>query len=136
MPAYVVHRTLLALNARGRALRGARILVLGLAYKPDVGDVRESPAVTLIERFEALGAEVRYSDPHVPEAPRMRSHDLAGHVSLALDAESLAGFDAVVVATAHAAFDYELVAGHARLVVDTRGALRERMAGAENYVSA
>jgi UDP-N-acetyl-D-glucosamine dehydrogenase len=136
MPRYVIERVVLALNARGKAVRGARILVLGMAYKPNVDDTRESPAITLIEALESLGAEVAYSDPHVPVPPRMRQHDLSHLRSVRLDAKTLESFDAVVVATNHAAFDYDLIAAHARLVVDTRNALASRMSGRPDYFKA
>ncbi len=123
MPEYVVDRLALALNERGRAVRGARVLVLGLAYKADVDDTRESPSFELIARLERLGAAVDYSDPHIPRAPVTRKHDLRRE-SAPLDAATIASYDAVLVATAHRAFDYPLLARHARLVVDTRGALR------------
>ncbi len=99
MPEYVIQRTMLALNEVGKALSKARILVLGLAYKPDIDDTRESPAIALMEGFKQLGAEVEYSDPHVPQGKAMREHDLSDHQSVDLTPESLAGFDAVVVAT-------------------------------------
>src|SRR5207249_346575 len=90
MPDYVVRRTALALNERGRAVKGSKILVLGLAYKPDVDDVRESPSFELIEKLEALGAEVDYNDPHVPRTHKMRHHDL--HMgSVELTPETLKG---------------------------------------------
>ncbi len=136
MPQYVVDRVALMLNSVGKAVKGARILVLGLAYKPNVDDVRESPAVTLIERFERLGAQVDYSDPHVPEPPRMRAHDVSHLRSVELTAEALASYDVVVLATDHAAFDYDRIAEHARLVVDTRNALASRMEGRANYAKA
>jgi UDP-N-acetyl-D-glucosamine dehydrogenase len=136
MPDYVIHKTLLALNREGRALRGARVLVLGMAYKPNVDDVRESPAVTLIERLAALGADVRYSDPHVPVPPRMREHDLSAYRSEPITAESIAACDAVVVATDHDAFDWDLIAKHARVVVDTRNALGDRADAIRHYVRA
>jgi UDP-N-acetyl-D-glucosamine dehydrogenase len=136
MPRYVVEKTLLALNRAGRAVNGSRILVLGLAYKPNVDDVRESPAIRLIELYEELGASVRYSDPHVPVPPRMREHDLGHHVSLELTPEAIAAFDAVVVATDHAAFDWDLIAAHARIVIDTRNALASRLKGRPHYVQA
>jgi len=136
MPRFVVERTMLALNAAQKPVSGSRICILGLAYKSDVGDVRESPAISLIELFEELGAEVRYSDPHVPVPPRMRDHDLSHLRSIDLDAEALGGFDAVVVATDHAAFDWGMIAAHARLVIDTRNALASRMQGRGNYFKA
>ena len=127
MPAYVVQKTTLALNAAGRAVNGSRILVLGLAYKPDVDDVRESPSFELIRRLEALGARVDYHDPHVARTPAMRHYpDLAPRASVPLSGEALAGYDCVLVSTHHAAVDWDLVARHARLVVDTRNALAGR----------
>ncbi|GIW73860.1 MAG: hypothetical protein KatS3mg103_0382 [Phycisphaerales bacterium] len=122
MPGYVVDRLAEALNTQGKPLRGSRVLVLGLAYKPDVDDTRESPSFEVIERLRARGAQVDYSDPHVPVALPVRKHDLQMH-SVDLTPENLAGYDAVVVVTHHQAFDYAAVARHARLVVDTRNAL-------------
>jgi UDP-N-acetyl-D-glucosamine dehydrogenase len=125
MPEYVVQKLLLALNDRGRAVKGARILVLGLAYKKDIDDPRESPAFEVIHALLRLGAVVAYHDPHVPRAPRMRSWpDLPELVSQPLTAEVLAAHDAAIVVTDHGAVDYELVARHAPLVVDTRGVYR------------
>lgn len=123
MPRYVVDKLVGALNARGRAVRGSRILVLGLAYKPDIADVRESPALELIELLGDLGAHVEYSDPHVPRTHRMRRYDLKLE-SVSLSPSSVASYDALLLATHHRAFDYAMIAQHARLVVDTRNALR------------
>ena len=124
MPEYVVERTVAALGQRGRPIRDARILILGLAYKPDVSDVRESPALELIERFRELNAQVDYHDPHVPATHRMRNYDL--HMqSVALTPSALAQYDCVVVATNHSAFDPQVIADHAKLVIDTRGMLRD-----------
>jgi UDP-N-acetyl-D-glucosamine dehydrogenase len=125
MPEYVVQKLLLALNDRGRAMKGAKILVLGLAYKKDIDDPRESPAFEVIHALLRLGAVVSYHDPHVPRAPRMRSWpDLPAMESQPLDAQTLGAADAVIVVTDHSAVDYELVARHAALVVDTRGVYR------------
>jgi len=123
MPEHVVAKLVRALNARGRALNGARVLVLGIAYKPNVDDCRESPAIAIMEHLRDWGAEVAYSDPHVPTFPVMRRHrfDLA---STSLDAATLERFDAVVLATDHARFDFELIRRHAALIVDTRGRYR------------
>jgi UDP-N-acetyl-D-glucosamine dehydrogenase len=112
----------LALNDRSKSVKGSRILVLGLAYKPDVDDVRESPSFELIEKLEHLGAQVDYNDPHVPRTHKMRRHDLQMD-SVPLTPESLRKYDCVLVATNHAAYDWQLVADHAKLVVDTRNAL-------------
>ncbi|MEM8756819.1 MAG: nucleotide sugar dehydrogenase [Planctomycetota bacterium] len=123
MPGYIVDRTLAALRDRGVAADGARVLVMGLAYKPDIGDVRESPSFELIERLRAAGADAQYHDPFVPKTWKMRNYDL-GLASTGLTKESIAAFDAVIISTAHSAIDYGLIAEHARLVVDTRDAMR------------
>jgi UDP-N-acetyl-D-glucosamine dehydrogenase len=135
MPEYVVRKTALALNSRGKAVKGAKVLVLGLAYKPDVDDVRESPSFELIEKLEELGAAVDYNDPHVPATHAMRRYDLQMQ-SVPLGPEMLAGYDAVLVATHHAAYDWQMIADHARLVIDSRGALRHVAGSREHIVSA
>ena len=123
MPDYVVRRLSLAMNDRGKALKGSKILVLGLAYKPDVDDVRESPSFELIEKLEALGAHVDYNDPHVPATHKMRHHDL--HMkSVELSPQKIASYDCVLIATHHAAYDWQQIADNAKLIVDTRNALR------------
>jgi UDP-N-acetyl-D-glucosamine dehydrogenase len=125
MPEYVVNKLVLALNDRGRAMRGAKILVLGLAYKRDIDDPRESPAFEIIHALLRLGAVVGYHDPHVPLAPKMRSWpDLPPLASQALTPEVLELQDAAIVVTDHTAVDYELVARHAPVVIDTRGVYR------------
>jgi UDP-N-acetyl-D-glucosamine dehydrogenase len=123
MPEHVANRVAEALNSRGKPLRGARILVLGIAYKPNVGDVRETPAAPIVERLQAGGAEVAYHDPHVPVFPDMRHHHIELR-SLPLDGELLAAQDCVLVLTDHAAIDWRLVAERASLVVDTRNVVR------------
>ena len=123
MPTYVVGRVMLALNQHQKAVKDARVLVLGLAYKPNVDDVRESPSFELIEELQELGASVDYHDPHVPATHKMRKHDL-GMSSIDLSAATLAGYDCVLIATHHDAYDWQMVADHAKLVVDTRGAMR------------
>jgi UDP-N-acetyl-D-glucosamine dehydrogenase len=123
MPDYVVNRTMLGLNEHGKAIKGAKILVLGLAYKPDVDDVRESPSFELIEKLEHLGADVDYHDPHVPATHKMRHHDLQMR-SIELSPEALKRYDCVLIATHHAAYDWQMVADHAKLIVDTRNATR------------
>lgn len=122
MPGFVVDQVALALNARGKAVRGSRILVLGLAYKKDVDDTRESPSVELIEMLAALGAEVDYNDPHVPRTRPMRRADLQRE-SVPLTPQSVAAYDAIVVATDHSAYDWAMIAAHGRLIIDTRNAL-------------
>ena len=127
MPQWVVGKLSDALNERGRPVKGAKVLVLGIAYKKNVDDMRESPAVELMELLQARGAEVRYSDPHVPVFPKMREHrfDLK---SEPLTSQTLAACDVALLATDHDAFDYELIRRHAPLVVDTRGVYLERAA--------
>jgi UDP-N-acetyl-D-glucosamine dehydrogenase len=124
MPHWVVGKLADALNERSRSVKGARVLVLGIAYKKDVEDMRESPSVELMEILRDKGALVEYSDPHVPVFPVMREHhfDLS---SVALSAESIANYDVVLLATSHTAFDYALIQQHARLIVDTRGVYLE-----------
>jgi UDP-N-acetyl-D-glucosamine dehydrogenase len=134
MPEHVVERVMLALNERGRALRGARILLLGVAYKADVADVREAPALRLAARLHELGAHIAYSDPHVPVLGAAEFAE-ALH-SVPLTQAELEASDVVLVVTAHRSFDWELVARHARLVVDTRHVLAARMAGDQRYVEA
>jgi UDP-N-acetyl-D-glucosamine dehydrogenase len=124
MPEWVVGKVVDALNQRARAVRGSSILILGIAYKRNVDDMRESPAVALMESLAAKGASISYSDPYVPVFPRMREHyfDLT---SVPLTPESVAGYDCVVLATDHGAFDYAMIQRHARLIVDTRGVYLE-----------
>ena len=135
MPDYVVQRTVLALNDRGKAVHGSRVLVLGLAYKPDVDDVRESPSFELIEKLEELGAKVDYNDPHVPKTHKMRHHDLQMH-SVPLTPQSLQSYDCVMIATHHAAYDWQMIADNAKLIIDTRGAMRNVKGKKDHIVQA
>jgi UDP-N-acetyl-D-glucosamine dehydrogenase len=138
MPRYVVDRLAEALDRRfARGLNGSRILVIGVAYKKNVEDTRESASLRLIELLQERGAAVDYHDPHVPVLPMTREHAaLAGRRSVALQPESLAGYDAVLVATDHDAVDYGLVATRSRLVVDTRNACARAGASLERVVKA
>lgn len=122
MPAYVIEKTMDALNDMGKPLKGSKVLVLGIAYKKNVDDMRESPSVEVMELLRAKGAEVQYSDPFFASFPPMRKHTFALH-SVDLTPEAVAAFDAVVLATDHDAFDYELIASHSQLLIDTRGRL-------------
>ena len=124
MPKWVIAKVADALNDRGKALRGSRVLVLGVAYKKNVDDPRESPCIELMELLQEKGADIAYSDPHIPVFPRMREHyfDLK---STELTAASLAGFDCVILGTNHDLFDYALIRKHAKLIVDTRGVYQE-----------
>jgi UDP-N-acetyl-D-mannosaminuronate dehydrogenase len=127
MPDYVVSKLTLGLNSQRKAVNGAKILILGLAYKKDIDDPRESPAFEIIDLLLELGADLSYHDPYIPTAPTMRTWpDLPQMHSVDLTPEALASTDAVVVVTDHTAVDYDLIAEHAPLIVDTRGVYRGR----------
>jgi UDP-N-acetyl-D-glucosamine dehydrogenase len=126
MPHYVIEKLQLALNDRSRSVKGSKVLILGLAYKKDIDDPRESPAFELMELLRSLGAELTYHDPHVPKAPRMRSWpNLPAMDSQPLTAELVSSHDAVMVVTDHTGVDYDLVLRNAKLIIDTRGVYRE-----------
>jgi UDP-N-acetyl-D-glucosamine dehydrogenase len=122
MPAHVVAKLAEALDQRKQCLRDAPILVLGVAYKKDVDDLRESPSLRIIELLQARGAKVDYHDPYFPSLHKMRHYDFAGMNSVDLTVESLTRYAAVVIATDHSSYDYAFIVRHARLVVDTRNA--------------
>lgn len=124
MPDYVVSKTVDALNERGKALKGSKVLVLGIAYKKDVDDMRESPSVLIMEKLRDKGAIVEYSDPHVPVFPKMREHSFDLE-SVPLTRENIRNFDCVVLATDHSSFDYELLISNSVCFIDTRGKFRE-----------
>jgi len=123
MPQWVVDKLTLALNEKGLPVKGSKILILGIAYKKNVDDMRESPSVAVMELLEARGASLSYSDPHVPVFPALRRgrFDLR---SVELNPKSLAEADAVILLTDHAAFDRPLIAAQARLIIDTRGSFQ------------
>src|SRR5699024_9983317 len=123
MPEYVLSKLMDGLNKHGKAINGSNILVLGISYKKNVDDMRESPSVEVMELIQAKGGNVAYSDPHVHVFPKMREHhfDLQ---SVAITQETLKAYDAVVLTTDHDKFDYELIKNHAALIVDTRGVYR------------
>jgi UDP-N-acetyl-D-glucosamine dehydrogenase len=125
MPRYVVGRLQEALNDRGKPLRGGKICVLGVAYKKDVDDPRESPSFELMELLSAGGAIVSYNDPHIPVLPKMRHYRrLPAMTSTPLTPEFLAGLDCVLIATDHSAYDYDFIVRNAQLVIDTRNATK------------
>ncbi|MBK9118958.1 MAG: nucleotide sugar dehydrogenase [Phycisphaerales bacterium] len=136
MPDYVVLRVMEALNDRGKALKGAKVLILGLAYKKDVDDVRESPSVTLIELLQARGAKVDYHDPHIPVAKEMREHNITHMKSVPLTAANLQKYDCVLISTDHSRIDYDLVAANAALIVDTRNAMGSKKRSANKVIKA
>jgi len=121
MPRYVVTRTMDALNERKKSLNGSKVLVLGLAYKKDIDDVRESPSIELIELLREKGARVDYNDPHIPRTHKQRHHDLQMR-SKKLSARMIAGYDVVLISTDHSEYDYDWIVANAELVVDTRNA--------------
>lgn len=123
MPEYVVTKLMDGLNDAGKPLKGSNVLVLGIAYKKNVDDMRESPSVEIMELIEAKGCRVAYSDPHVPKFPKMREHNF-DLTSEPLTAENLKRFDAVILATDHDKFDYDMISQHAKLIVDSRGKYR------------
>lgn len=138
MPRHVVRRLGEALDAQaGKGLNGARILLIGLAYKKNVDDTRESPALTIIELMEERGAAVDYYDPYVAEIPKTREHaPLAGRQSVAWSRETLASYDAAFICTDHDDVDYAELVAHSRLVVDTRNATRDVAEHRERIVKA
>jgi UDP-N-acetyl-D-glucosamine dehydrogenase len=125
MPEWVIQKVVTALNDRGKAVRGSRALVLGVAYKKNVDDLRESPSVMLMEMLKAKGAHIDYSDPHIPKFPKIRHHyfDLS---SVPLTAETLASYDVVLVGTDHDRFDWQMIAQHSKLIVDARGVYKDK----------
>ncbi len=121
MPYYVVEKLVEAVDRSGKSFSGSTILILGVAYKKNVDDMRESPSLKLVELMEARGAQVDYHDPYIPELPTTRKHGpLAGRPSVRLTPETLSAYDAVLIATDHDSVDYHLVVEHAKLIMDTR----------------
>jgi UDP-N-acetyl-D-glucosamine dehydrogenase len=124
MPYHVVESVAAALNERRKSLKGSRVLVLGVAYKKDVDDLRESPSLKIIELLQDRGAEVDYNDPYFPQLHKMRHYDYSHLRSADISPRSLAGYDCVLIATDHSAYDYQAIVDAAPLVVDTRNATR------------
>jgi UDP-N-acetyl-D-glucosamine dehydrogenase len=135
MPHYVVTKTLEAMNERGKSLKGSKVLVLGLAYKKDIDDVRESPSIKLIEILKEKGAKVDYNDPYIPMTHKMREHDLKMK-SRQLSAKMLRGYDIVMIATDHSCYDYDMIVKNARLVIDSRNATMNVKSGRNKIVKA
>ncbi len=123
MPYHVVASITQALNARRKAVNGSKVLVMGVAYKKDIDDLRESPSLRIIELLGDLGADVSYNDPYFEQLHPMRKHNLDLR-SVPVDAQSLASYDCVLIATDHSSYDYEVIVGASQLVVDTRNATR------------
>ena len=135
MPEWVINKVMYALNWRKKSIKGSKILVLGLAYKPDIDDVRESPSLELIELLQYRGAKVDYNDPHVPQTHRMREHDLKMK-SKKLTPKMLASYDVVLISTNHNCYDYQFIVDNAQLVIDTRNATKGVKRGRRKIVQA
>src|SRR5437773_4032216 len=136
MPHYVVERIGKALNDQARSIRGAKILLLGVAYKKDVDDVRESPALEIMEILQSQGAVLSYSDPYIPRLHKMRAYDFSHMSSLPLNEDVLKSQDLVLITTDHSSIDYQWVVDHASSIVDTRNATRRVTRGREKIVKA
>ena len=135
MPQYVITKLMDALNDHKKAIRGSKVLVLGLAYKKDIDDVRESPSLELIELLQAKGAKVDYNDPYCPHTHKMREHNLK-MTSRKLSARMLKSYDAVLISTDHSDYDYQFIVSNAKLVIDTRNATRDVKRGRKKIVKA
>jgi len=126
MPYYVVSKTAEALNERGKSIKGAKILILGIAYKKDVDDQRESPALKIISLLQQRGAKVLYNDPFVPQSFGHRDYPGLKMKSVALSEKKLKEFDAVIIATAHSVYEFGWIAKNSSLIIDTRNAIKMR----------
>ncbi len=131
MPEYVIARLAEFLNDERKPIRGSKICLLGMAYKKDVDDPRESPSFVLLDLLQERGADVTYNDPHVPRLPEMRHHNVPDLSSSELTAEFLAAQDCVLIATDHSSYDYDFIVKHAPLVLDTRNATKGVTEGRE-----
>ena len=136
MPAYVISRVTAALNHRGQAVRGSRVAILGMAYKRDVDDPRESPGFELMDLLLERGATVTYNDPHIPRLPTMRRYPHLKMESQILTDEYLNAQDCVLIATDHSAYDFSRIVAASRLIVDTRNATRDVPEGREKIIKA
>ncbi len=125
MPYFVIEKTIRALNNAGKSIKGAKILVLGIAYKPDVDDMRESPSLKVIDLLQREGAVVDYNDPYIPKIPETRKYKFDME-SVPLTPENIASYDAVLITTDHSVYDYEMIEKHAKLIIDTRNALKKK----------
>ncbi|MDD5134767.1 MAG: nucleotide sugar dehydrogenase [Phycisphaerae bacterium] len=135
MPHYVIHRTMEALNEKKKSLKGAKVLVLGLAYKKDIDDVRESPSIELIELLKEKGAKVDYNDPYISQTHKMREHNLKMR-SKPLSAAMLKSYDVVLISTDHSCYDYKWIVKNAKQVVDSRNATINVKSGRSKIVKA
>ena len=136
MPRYVISQLAEFLNDAGKPIRGSRICLLGMAYKKDVDDPRESPSFELLEMLQERGASLTYNDPHIPVLRKMRKYDVPDMQSSELTAEFLAGQDCVIIATDHSDYDYDFIVQHAPMILDTRNATRDVTSGREKIFKA
>jgi UDP-N-acetyl-D-glucosamine dehydrogenase len=125
MPQWVVTKVTEALNDREKSVKGSKILILGIAYKKNIDDMRESPAVIIMELLKEKGALLAYSDPHVPLFPKMREHSF-NFRSKKIDEKNIKKYDCVLIATDHDEFDYNMIKNNAKMIIDTRGVYRKR----------
>jgi UDP-N-acetyl-D-glucosamine dehydrogenase len=135
MPHYVVSKVMDALNDHRKSLKGSKVLVLGLAYKKDIDDVRESPSLELIELLKTKGARVDYNDPYLPQTHKMREYDLKMK-SKPLTAASVKNYDCILISTDHSDYDYDWIVKNAQLVIDTRNATAGVKTGRNKIVKA
>lgn len=130
MPSYVVNQTMLALNEKGKSVNGSKVLLIGLAYKPDVDDMRESPTFELMDIFKSLGADVDYFDSYIPVILPTREHkDWTGKESISWDLDLIKGYDAVVISTNHSNIDYNELLENSNLIIDTRNSFPVNQTG-------
>ena len=134
MPYHVVNAVASALNDRQKSIKGSKILLLGVAYKKDVDDLRESPSLKLLELLAARGAQLDYNDPYFPQLHKMRHYDFSNKRSVDLSPTTLASYDCVLIATDHTGYDYDAIVRDAQLVVDSRNATRRVKQGREKIV--
>jgi UDP-N-acetyl-D-glucosamine dehydrogenase len=123
MPYYVVQKTMDALNNKAKQMKGAKILLMGVAYKKDIDDMRESPSLKLIELLKRKGAIVDYNDPYIPEIPVTRHYKFEGMKSVPLNESTVSAYDALIIATDHSVYDYAWLYSKAHLIIDTRNAV-------------
>src|SRR5580704_5474209 len=134
MPYHVVNALITALNEHEKSVKGSRILLLGVAYKKDVDDLRESPSLKLLELLTERGAKLDYNDPYFPALHKMRHYDFSNMKSVELTPQNLARYDCVLIATDHTSYDYDAIVTNSKLVVDTRNATRRVTSGKEKVV--
>ncbi|EDL61823.1 nucleotide sugar dehydrogenase [Gimesia maris] len=136
MPRYVIDRLSEFLNQHAKPLKGSKICMLGVAYKKDVDDPRESPSFHLLDLLLERGVDFTYNDPHIPKLPKMRHHNVPAMESQELTPEYLAAQDCVLIATDHSAYDYDFIVKHSKMILDTRNATKNVTSGREKIFKA